>query len=146
MCPQTQRVNFFGSCRGERHRRLNSFYQIFSGQGFFGGKTGIHGGLDCRVNLSAGIIAGTLSQTIKIKVGWTLLVTGQTQTENRAAFLSVRQVYQEQLVKASFANQLWGQDVHIIRSSGDEDGPGAVLHPGKKCSQKARSSSGIGGG
>ena len=82
---------------------------------------------------------------IQIVVGWIAFALCQLDEKYLLALGYAGEVYEEEFIEASFANQLRRQHGDVIAGGGYEDGRLALLHPREKRRQQARRNAGVGG-
>jgi len=100
--------------------------------GLLAGGGPVQGGYHRLLHLGAAETLGRGGELFYIEVIRPEAALFQVDIEEGCPRLVIRQVDEEYLVEAPFAQQLWGQQVYVVGGGGQERAVLALLHPGEE--------------
>jgi hypothetical protein len=98
---------------------------------------------DCRAASGSGVTVGGLGYLLQVELGRVVFASRQLNRKDGFALGLIGQVYEEQLIEASLADEFGRERSYVVASGGNEHRSLSVLHPGEKRRQDARRDAGI---
>jgi hypothetical protein len=92
---------------------------------------------DALLDFGPGPAVGELGQQVEVEPGRIDAAPAEVDSENLEALFLERQVDEEDLVEAAFADHLGGQQVDAVGGGGDEKPARLLLHPGQEEGENA---------
>jgi hypothetical protein len=119
--PCAQGGNFLGASDRQRHGGRERSEQVLAAQFLLAGESGVEAGLHGRFDFRAGKTFGGFCDSVEIVVDGIALTFCQLDGKYLFPLVHTGEVYKEELIEASFANQFRRQHGDVVAGGGYED-------------------------